>query len=124
MDRSRPPSTHDDPDDGASLDPADEPRLSVGDAQQGKTRLLSRQCGTCIFKPGNVMHLTTGRLSDMVAQCHANGSFIVCHDTLPHGAHPHAEPAICRGFYDRYSTQALQVIGRLWGFAEVEPPGE
>jgi len=26
------------------------------------------------------------------------------------------------GFHDRYSTTALQIIGRLWGFVEVDPP--
>ncbi|MDW5327164.1 hypothetical protein [Plantactinospora sp. KLBMP9567] len=34
------------------------------------------------------------------------------------------KPAICRGFADRYSTQALQVIQRLFGFIEVDPPHE
>lgn len=109
----------------ADRDPDDNSRgLSVGDPVLGKSRLLSRQCATCIFKPGNQMHLREGRLRDLVAQTRARESFIVCHSTLPHYLYPDAKPAICRGFADRYTTSALQVIGRLWGFVEVDPPGE
>jgi len=97
---------------------------NVGDPVLGKTRLLSRQCDTCIFRPGNHMHLREGRLRDLIAETRAAESFIVCHSTLPHFRYPEAQPAICRGFADRYSTQALQVIERLWGFVEVDPPGE
>ncbi len=64
--------------------------LSVGDPDLGKSRLLSRQCDTCVFAPGNRMHLTPGRLRSLVA--------------------------------DRYDTQALQLITRLFGFVEVDPP--
>ncbi|MFE9690662.1 hypothetical protein [Micromonospora sp. NPDC005806] len=96
--------------------------LSVGDPDLGKSRLLSRQCDTCVFAPGNKMHLTPGRLRDLVAEARARESFIICHSTLPHYKHPDAKPAICRGFADRYHTQALQLIERLFGFVEVDPP--
>jgi hypothetical protein len=39
----------------------------------------------------------------------------------PGMAPPRFAPAICRGFHDRYSTAALQVIARLWGFVDVDP---
>ncbi|MFC4148050.1 hypothetical protein ACFO0M_17480 [Micromonospora mangrovi] len=96
--------------------------LSVGDPALGKSRLLSRQCDTCIFAPGNRMHLAAGRLRDLVTEARRRESFIVCHDTLPHYRHPAAKPAICRGFADRYHTQALQLIERLFGFVEIDPP--
>ncbi|GIG86938.1 hypothetical protein Pen02_18740 [Plantactinospora endophytica] len=70
------------------------------------------------------MHLGEGRLRDLVTQARRVERFIVCHDTLPHHKYPQVKPAICRGFADRYSTQALQVIERLFGFIEVDPPGE
>lgn len=108
----------DGPDDDAAPGP------SVGDPVLGKSRLLSRQCASCIFRPGNLMHLREGRLRDLIAETRAAESFIVCHSTLPHYRYPEARPAICRGFADRYSTQALQVISRVWGFVEVDPPGE
>jgi hypothetical protein len=100
----------------------DELRLSVADHRLGKTRVLARQCSTCVFAPGNRMHLAPGQLSDMVKQARRTGSCIICHDTLPYGPYPHIPPATCRGFYDRYDTQALQVARRLWGFVEVDPP--
>ncbi|MEV0431537.1 hypothetical protein [Micromonospora sp. NPDC050495] len=97
--------------------------ISVGDRALGKSRLLSRQCDTCIFNPGNPMHLAPGRLRDLVSEARQRESFIVCHDTLPHYRQPGVKPAICRGFADRYRTQALQLIERLFGFVEVDPPG-
>jgi hypothetical protein len=96
--------------------------LSVGDPVTRRTRLLTRMCATCIFRPGNPMRLTPGRLRDLVAQARAAHGFIVCHSTLPGMAPPQVKPAICRGFADRYDTQALQIMGRLFGFDEIEPP--
>lgn len=68
------------------------------------------------------MHLEPGRLKDLVAQTLARQSYVVCHETLPGVAPDQVAPAISRGFADRYSTNALRVIARLWGFADVEPP--
>ncbi|WP_212825247.1 hypothetical protein [Polymorphospora rubra] len=96
--------------------------LSVGDPALRKTRLLSRQCDTCIFRPGNLMHLADGRLHDLVAKARDGESFIICHDTLPYHRHSDVKPAICRGFADRYSTRGLQLLERLFGFVEVDPP--
>jgi hypothetical protein len=110
-----------------STEPADPQRLrhddlSVGDPVARKTRLLSQQCDTCIFGPGNPMHLGRGRLAAMVAEARTTAGYIICHDTLPYGQYPDTRPAICRGFYDRYTTPTLQIMARLWGFVEVDPP--
>jgi hypothetical protein len=51
------------------------------------------------------MHLNPGRLRDLVAQAGAGDGFTVC-----------------RGFADRCHTQTLQIMGRLFGFDEIEPP--
>jgi hypothetical protein len=99
-------------------------RLSVADPVKGRTRVLSRQCDTCIFGPGNPMRLAPGRLAQLVQQAQTSEGFIVCHDTLPYGPHPDYGPAVCRGFYDRYDTQALQIARRLWGISEVPPPAD
>jgi hypothetical protein len=117
--RRRRSSAFDDADDRAGGEGA---AHSVGDPVLRKSRLLSRQCDTCIFRPGNLMHLAEGRLHDLVTQAREDESFIVCHATLPDYRFPEVKPAICRGFADRYSTQALQVIERLFGFIEVNPP--
>jgi hypothetical protein len=89
-----------------------------------KSRRLSEICSTCVFRPGNKMRLSDGRLRDLVDQARADESYIVCHSTLPGMAPDDVQPAICRGFADRYSTQALQVIERLFGFIDVHPPVE
>lgn len=109
-------------DEMTSDDDGDVPdQLSVADPVLGKTRLLARPCGTCIFLPGNRMHLSPGRLRELVNQARRDRGYIICHITLPY-YEPGAELAICRGFVDRYRTWQLQVIERLWGFVEVEPP--
>ncbi|MBQ1050822.1 hypothetical protein KBX50_20400 [Micromonospora sp. C51] len=107
--------------------PADEPdadrpaRLSVGDPHLRKTRLLARECATCIFRPGNPMHLEPGRLRQMVTAARGDAGYIICHSTLPYAGSP-VPPAICRGFADRYRTWQLQLMEHLWGFVDVEPP--
>ena len=102
--------------------PYHESRLSVGDPVTQRTRLLSRPCGTCILRPGNPMHLSPHRLRDLVSQACASEGYIVCHSTLPGLAPPGVQPAVCRGFADRYDTQALQIIGRLFGSDDIDPP--
>jgi hypothetical protein len=91
-----------------------------------RPRVLSEQCATCIFRPGNPMHLNPGRVREMVAGALEQGSQgIICHSTLSYGEHPGFGGALCRGFYDRYGSQSnfIRVIGRLGGFTEVDLPG-
>jgi hypothetical protein len=93
----------------------------------GKPRLLSEQCETCIFRPGNPMHLKEGRLMSMVQAASREGSQgIICHDTLSYGDHPDYGGALCRGYYDSYGhlNNFIRVMGRLGGFQEVPPPRE
>lgn len=104
------------------IDPAEPHRFNVGDSVPGKTRLPRSECATCVFRPGNLMHLEPGRLRQMIHEARIQAGYIICHSTPPY-AGINAEPAICRGFADRYTTWQLQVIARLWGFIEVEPPG-
>jgi hypothetical protein len=79
------------PDDVA---PTDRARLSVGDPVLRKTRLLSRQCTTCIFR-GNPMHLAPGRLRELVAQARGAAEPVPCarlrssrHRSRPRRARP------------------------------------
>lgn len=92
----------------------------------GKPRLLSEQCATCIYRPGNPMRLNPGRLAEMTRLALQQGSQgVICHDTLPYGGHPAFGPALCRGFYDGYAARSnfIRVINRIGGFAAVDPPG-
>lgn len=98
----------------------------ITDPTTGKSRLLTHQCATCIFRPGNPMHLDLGRLADLVSDALNRGSYIVCHDTLTYGPHPDVGPAICRGFHDAYRHRSL-AIRLMYAFnniTEVPPPAE
>jgi len=99
-------------------------RQDITDPATGGSRLLSRQCATCILRHGDPMHLGPERLREIIGQALASGSFVVCHDTLTYGDFPGYGPAICRGFYDAYRSRSpalilLQAFRRL---VEVPPP--
>jgi hypothetical protein len=92
------------------------------DAELGGVRLLARQCSTCVFRPGNLMHLKPGRLKALVEENRRRDSYLVCHQTLRDGEHPKAGEALCRGFYDLPDpTTFIQIMSRLGAFREVEP---
>src|SRR5688572_23813621 len=88
-------------------------------------RVLSEQCSTCIFHPGNRMHLAPGGLRSLVdAALAKDNGHIPCHDTLPYGNYQSVPGAICRGYWDRYADQVqlLQVAKRLGFVIEVPRP--
>jgi hypothetical protein len=87
-------------------------------------RVLAEQCATCIFRPGNLMRLRPGRLRDMVDQCERRQGFVICHETTDRRggrkvAGPGATGAVCRGYFDRFDTQWLQIARRLGLVVEV-----
>lgn len=92
----------------------------------GRPRLLAEKCSTCVFRPGNPMHLDEGRLRDLIQQHVAAGAALTCHQTLSYGKHPDFGEAVCRGFYDSVGerTNVIRVMERLGGFDEVPPPAE
>ncbi len=94
--------------------------------EDGKIRLLSEKCSTCIFRPGNPMDLRPGRVRDAVQTALGGGGYITCHDTLPYGANPEYGGAVCRGFFDSYAhlSNYLRICERLGGFTEVPPPAK
>lgn len=89
-----------------------------------KPLLFAEKCSTCIFRPGNLMHLQPDRLADLAAQNQAVGSMLICHKTT-HGQAQHE--AMCRGYWDAYAdTSAVpQVMERMFGpdwYEEVPAP--
>lgn len=77
-------------------------------------RIMADQCSTCIFRPGNPMHLTPGRVRGMVEDVVRDDSFTQCHQTL--GCKP-GEGALCAGMTDRHAGQLVRIFERL-GFIE------
>jgi hypothetical protein len=91
-------------------------------AELGEIRLCARMCDTCVFRPGNLMHLEPGRVTDMVKAAHKDEGHITCHKTLDTEA-----PAICRGYADkadRGRSLALRIGRALGWLREVEPHGK
>lgn len=91
-----------------------------------KPKLLAERCATCVFRPGNLMHLSAGRLADLIQSNIDAGALLICHSTLPDWD-PEVDKAICRGFWDGYRDEVavVQVMERLFGpdwYEEVEPP--
>ncbi|MGR3875612.1 hypothetical protein ACUXZZ_44520 [Streptomyces graminifolii] len=97
----------------------------VADETTGEVRLLSEQCSTCIFRPGNPFRAAMpARIRNMVADAVAAEGHVTCHATLPGSSPAVGEPAICRGFADAYGGRSLALRARdaLGLIREVPPP--
>lgn len=73
----------------------DELNPPVGDPARGIVQTMETQCDTCIFRPGNLMHLEPGRVQEMVKSATEAEGHITCHKTLTWKL-----GAICRGFIE------------------------
>lgn len=89
-----------------------------------KTRVLKEKCKTCIFRPGNKMHLRPGAVDSMVKDALAGGGTITCHSTLDYCEPQPAGEAVCRGFYDvhGYRSNLIRIMERLDGIEFVDVP--
>lgn len=79
--------------------------------RDGRVHVRAELCSTCIFRPGNLMDLRSGRVRQMIDEAKADDAAIVCHQTLD------GDNSVCRGFFNRYPTQPLQIAERL-GFID------
>lgn len=84
-----------------------------GPFNDGFVHINKRMCDTCIFRPGNLMHLEEGRVEQMVHQATRRDSCIPCHKTLD------GQQAVCRGFFTKHKTSLLQLAERLGVIKEV-----
>lgn len=81
-----------------------------------RVHVLREQCSTCIFRPGNLMHLNPGRLRDLVEANHEREAALTCHKTLA------GEEAICKGFFDKTPTWPLRLAESMGVIEWVDPP--
>lgn len=81
-------------------------------------RVMTAPCSTCIFRPGNLMHLNPGRLADMAREVKAKDGYVTCHKTLDRRPR---QRAICRGSFDRFKTQIIQMAERMKFIEWVDP---
>lgn len=70
-----------------------DPRTAVADWRTRTVRQCSEMCATCIYRPGNLAHLTPGRVQEMTQAAIVAEGHVVCHATIGTTA-----PAICAGF--------------------------
>jgi hypothetical protein len=80
----------------------EEPRHAI--FVDGRIAVMGTRCPTCIFRPGNLMHLDPGVVERMVADATERESTIVCHSTLDLD-----RQAACHGFVDRHATLPLRL---------------
>lgn len=91
-----------------------------GPYRDGRVHVLAGKCATCIFRPGNLMRLTPGRVKGMVDAALADQSAITCHSTL-YGQGD--GQAVCRGFYDAHGDRSLPLqLARAMGCVKEVPP--
>ena len=77
-------------------------------ADETGVRVMAERCSTCIFHPGNRMHLKPGRVREMLMHVRRHESCIPCHETLDD-----EKQAVCRGQFDALKTAPLQIAERL-----------
>lgn len=78
--------------------------------RDGKVHVMAELCPTCVFRPGNLMQLPPGRLAEIIRANVLGESALTCHSTTYQDV---PREAVCRGFFDRYPTQPLQIAERL-----------
>lgn len=83
-------------------------------------RVFTAPCSTCIFRPGNPMNLTPGRVKGMVEDVVRDDSFTTCHQTLT-GEHP---PTLCHGMTERHAGQIVRIAERIGFIDLIEPPAK
>lgn len=91
----------------------------VGPYRDGKVHVLAERCSTCVFRPGNLMTLSDGRLRDLIDQNLKADAALTCHKTLPY-AEGDVLPAVCRGFFDAYETTPLR-LAKAFRIIEEDP---
>ena len=94
--------------------------------------VMREQCETCIFRPGNPMRLREGRLAEIVELNRETHTHLVCHQdhkfiaAKEDGRAKEMDRAgiVCRAWYDRYDSQAIQIAERLSLVEFVDGPPE
>jgi hypothetical protein len=94
--------------------------------QTHKPCLLSGQCATCVLLPGNQADIRPGRLRELIeGNTGPSATGLICHETIDYGdSQPGLQPALCRGFYEKFGHLAnyIRISERLGGFTEISPP--
>lgn len=76
---------------------------------------MAEKCDTCVFYPGDRMHLGKGRFGEIIRDNLEADAALQCHKTLSYSSEK-KPGAICRGFYDGYRGRitALRLAEQMW----------
>lgn len=86
----------------------------------GFVHVRSTRCSTCIFRPGNLMHLEEGRREQMERDAVRDESVIPCHKHI-HERQP-IEP-VCRGYWDAHATEVVTLrLAQAMGIVRFKDP--
>lgn len=87
--------------------------------RDGLIHVCVKKCSTCIYRPGNLMHLSDDRKDGMEREAVANQSVIPCHKTI---FGEEVGPAICRGYWDtqKHAVGLLAAAERMKLVKEVD----
>ncbi len=78
-----------------------------------KLKICANPCSQCLFSKSRIV--SADRKAEILTDCRRTDSHFVCHKT---------EDAVCAGFYKRFDTNLIRIMGRLGGleFIEGEQP--
>lgn len=79
--------------------------------RDGQVHVMSEKCGTCVFRPGNLMNLPPGKLKGMADHVQETGIPFSCHQTLAYSEPRYREHyegmALCAGAVENYGEQSV-----------------
>lgn len=111
----------------ASTDHEADETLEREPYRDGTVHVMSEKCSTCVFHPGNLMHLRPGRMKELTDHVQQTGVPFVCHQTLPFSTADHVEyydgAALCAGSVEAYGaeSQLMQMAEQMDVVTKVEP---
>lgn len=90
-----------------------------GPFRDNKLWVLSRKCSTCIFRPGNLMHLQDGAVEKMVEDCITENRILSCHQTLDDAR------SVCRGLFDQHAADITVIrLAKAFDIVAFDDPPE
>ncbi|AEH21824.1 VHS1011 protein [Vibrio phage 1] len=78
-------------------------------------KVAKKCCGQCLFSSKRIV--SEKRKEDIIAGCEKRDTYFVCHK-----ATINKENVVCRGFYEKHTSQQIRIAQRLGviDFVEVE----
>jgi hypothetical protein len=86
--------------------------------RDGKVHVQAVKCGTCIYRPGNLMRLEPGRKDSMQAGAIEGGGVIPCHQTIEAYTGERGGESVCRGFFDVAKHEGLLAVAERLDIVE------